>query len=581
MEHYLRKRDGRWILRYAMSVLLMCRVILPSFAQDVVCLSYEDNFVPSNGRPLKLPMLSKKDRLKSNAGVISATINSYNEQVVKCMNYAMSVWENQIQNCESISIELNEGKIESDIKTDVLYTNYNGVYLPSALYAYKTNLPNTGESNGIITINENTDWDYSLGDNISDSGKNLTFALMRAIARILGFGSSVNINDDGEYYFACRRGYSVFDNLISDTQGAKLNTIRLMGGDSNPYLKKYIESNSADFFVNVGNSKYELQSPPYNKSIPPFTYLKDDDSLMRAVVDEGSYAFSIDSATADILNELGWNVAVSSSVKIISDELGESGIGSAYVDHIFRIDYRNVKPQNPKWELVLPLVSGGKETQVLKDNGLTCSVPAICEEDENCFEINQDGDIEAVLRFSCTIDGKTVVADPYRIYLELKPYIESATVVKIVDHYPVPSYDAHFKAKYRGTLSLTVSVEEEYSSKLKTVHVYEPYIATGVVEYIKSRTFAWMHFIATNKYGESTYTIELDPDEILDDGPVTSIESIKSEFDSYTCFEVYNLNGVKVVSLDDAKGLENIHGIFIIKCFEKDNNFKIIKYIGL
>ena len=79
---------------------------------------------------------------------------------------------------------------------------------------------------GIITINSNTDWDYNIGDNISSDKKNLSFGIMRAVARILGFGSSVQVESPGNYSFADKRLHSVFDSMVSDSSNKKFDFYR-------------------------------------------------------------------------------------------------------------------------------------------------------------------------------------------------------------------------------------------------------------------------------------------------------------------------------------------------------------------
>lgn len=54
-------------------------------------------------------------------------------------------------------------------------------------YMEDNNIPCAGK----IIINETQEWDYSVDGNIDSAKKNLCYGFMRAIARILGFGSSI------------------------------------------------------------------------------------------------------------------------------------------------------------------------------------------------------------------------------------------------------------------------------------------------------------------------------------------------------------------------------------------------------
>lgn len=100
---------------------------------------------------------------------------------------------------------------------------------------------------GKITINSRTSWDYSLGEDIPNNCKSLTFALLRGIGKILGFGSSVKINDNSQYYFGCKRGYSVFDNLVINSERTKLTSVTLKVGRPNSALNDFIQSGTKHF----------------------------------------------------------------------------------------------------------------------------------------------------------------------------------------------------------------------------------------------------------------------------------------------------------------------------------------------
>ena len=108
-----------------------------------------------------------------------------------------------------------------------------------------------------------------------------------------------------------------------------------------------------------------------------------------------------------VLRELGWNVKDRPSVEIVCDEAGDNGIMSAYSRHSFHIRSDNpASITNPQWSLSLPLADGGVEKLTLNDNGLSCTVPAI--ENEERYKINVNGDIYASLDFSCQSNGTMI-----------------------------------------------------------------------------------------------------------------------------------------------------------------------------
>lgn len=584
----------RRILKTSLHSLLVCALCLVTlmsgcqdiYAQDYIYLSFPESFMDKSGNSVKLPALKKSDRANSRASIIRANSVTTDEQIDKCLNYAISVWQSRILDCDSIFIDIAVAEIDCDLITEVKYVRDNNVYVPSALNAYKNKIHERDHQypDGKITINSRTSWDYSLGEDIPNNCKSLTFALLRGIGEILGFGSSVKINDNGQYYFGCKRGYSVFDNLVINSERTKLTTVTLKGGRPNTALNDFIQSGTKHFWIEESPIKLELAPPPYTNSNLPFANLNDKTSLMGPIFDVGSYSLQIDDKTMTVMKILGWNESPTTPIKIVCDELDDSGLASAYTSHIFRIEHDGVSLQNPSWSLELPLGNGKSNILTLSDNNLSCKVPEI--KDENIYKINQDGDIEGILRFTCKINGKTVTALPYRIYFELKPYIEEAVIERIVDNYPLSSYDAYYKVKYRGASSMTVSVEEEYGSKLKSSRVKEPYIGTGVIKAITAPYYAWMDFVVENKYGKITYTIELAPNGIVNPASLqsssnynhkSSVNLKEIENNLFDCYEVYDFKGLKIKTCSSKDELKNLKGFFVVKCYSQGIYLKTIK----
>lgn len=576
-------------------VCALCLVTLISSRQNInaqgqIYLSFSENFMAKSNNSVKLPALDKLYRVNSRASIIRANSRTSDEQIDKCLNYAISLWQSRILDCDSIFIDIVVDEIDCDIITDVQYVQENNIYVPSALSAYTNKIHNRDHTypDGKITISSKTSWDYSLGEEIPDNCKSLTFALLRGIAKILGFGSSVKINENGQYYFGCKRGYSVYDDLVINSENVKLTSVNLMGGRPNSELNDFIQSGSKHFFVETSPTKLELTTPPYTNTNLPFSNLSDKTSLMGPIFEVGSCSLQIDDKTMSVMKVLGWNESQMIPIKIVSDELDDSGLASAYTSHTFRIEHNGVSLQNPSWSIELPMNNGNSNIIALSDNNLSCKVPVIA--DEEVYKVNQDGDIEGILRFSCKINGKNVTALPYRIYFELKPYIEEASIERIVDNYPLASYDAYYKVKYRGASTMTVSVEEEYGSKLKTSRVKEPYIGTGVIKAITAPYYAWMDFIVENKYGKTTYTIELAPNGIVNQTSLqppkktnhtSSINSKDIENDIIDCYEVYDLNGLKIKTCSSKKELKNLKGFFLVKCFSLGLYVKTLKLSSL
>lgn len=563
---------------------------MSAFAQDYVELIFSDTFNETSGTPFSVPALSKKKRTSSRASIIEITNEGdIEDEVYKAADYAMSVWESYIIGDTKVNIKIQlADNIEEDIRTSVHYIQQDGLLMPYALFAYLENISDRDITtpDGIITINSNTKWDYNLGDNISPDKKNLSFGIMRAIARILGFGSSVQVESLGSYKFTDKRYHTIFDNIVSDSSNKKLTSISINRGKPSQELKDFIENPNITFWVNTGNTTYQLAEPPYTKECPPFVFLKDKNSLMRGDLKAGDYILSVDQTTGTILHSLGWNTQLP-LISIFSDDVDESGLASAYSSHRFRINTDNlpndVTISNRIWTLELPLANGEIQSLELADNNLSCTTVPI--ENEENYKINSDGDIKAQLKFRCTIDG-TETSVSFKIYFELKPLIEYAVIDRIEDNAPLDSYNAYYSVKYRGTDKIKVSVEEEYASMVISTYIKEPFLANGVAEQITAPFYAWIDFVAENEYGKSVYTIELQPYGIVSDNSglvedlVTGLRSVKADGATDVLYEVYDISGVYIgqfTKLSDIKSIPQ-KGILIVRRRSK-NSVETFKYV--
>jgi len=543
-------------------------------AQDIETIIYSDTYTEASEQSVKVPFLTKAQRANRNASHFVVINSDLDENVSKALDYAFSVWEGSILTSDSIYIEVRTEDIEESIRTAVQYFNTTNEAIPLALKYHNDPLEerNRDIADGIITINSNINWDYNIGDNISSDGNNLAYGLMRAIARILGFGSSIEINDSGNFYFQNRRYHTVFDKRIENSDGLSLSSIKVNGGRPSGSLDNYINTSGQEFFVRTNDKLFKLDPPPYTREYPPFVFLADQNSLMGGKLSTGNYILNIDETTKTILRDLGWNIQPKPSVNIKSEDVPDTGIASAYDSHRFSAECGDAMVKDPLWSFILPLVNGTMQIVHPEDNNLSCTIPPIA--DPNLYHVNQDGDIEGVLQFSCVINGIEVKAPPFKLFLELKPLIEYASIEEIVDNAPYASYDAHYKVKYRGADKIKVSVEEEYSSKLKTCYIREPYIAYGVADHITAPYYAWIDFTAENKYGKSIYSIEIEPhgsswSKLYAGLDLTAVRhsDLSEIISGNDRFEVYDAAGIKVGDYTDIADIDRIprKGLLIIK----------------
>ncbi|MCM1141830.1 MAG: hypothetical protein NC453_24935 [Muribaculum sp.] len=516
-------------------------------------------------------MLPKTERVGRSASSIKLDYaDNVDEQIVKAVEYAASVWESYIQNSVELYVEINTVDINDDILTDVRYRQDNGILFPTALQAYKNQEKEREHTtpDGIITISSRTNWDFGLGENISSGGVNLAYGIMRSLGRIMGFGSNATVDENGDYRFTDKRYHSVFNGLVRNSSGKYLNELKVNKGMPSIELKNYIEDPVQNFWVTTVNGNFKLSSPPYTTSCPPFVFLDDESSLMRANLRAGDFILDIDQTTLSIINEMGWNIHIPKKIEISSEDIPESGLASAYRTHGFHIKNAGHAISNPKWTLSMPLPDGTTECIELPDDNLSCRIGPI--EDETKYKVSQDGYIKASLDFACVINGSEETAFPFAIYFELKPYIEYASVEDIIDNHPFDSYNVHYKVKYRGADKIKVSVEEEYSPEIKVKYIREPYIAYGTADNVSDSFYVWIDFTAENEYGKTVHTIELQPGGVVSDGIKSTnrhsgIGKVTGASREY--YELYRADGrrIGVFSHPEQFKLHRDEGIVIVR----------------
>lgn len=267
--------------------------------------------------------------------------------------------------------------------------------------------------------------------------------------------------------------------------------------------------------------------------------------------------------------------AVQAVISIVSEDVPETGRASAYQPHGFRIEGAGLSVTEPQWVLQLPLANGGQESLELEDEALSCTIVPIG--DGSKYRVDSDGSIEGQLRFTCLVDGEKAEAAPFRLHLELKPLIEYAAIERIEDNSPYDSYDAYYVVKYYGAEKVKVSVEEEYSSKVKTWYVDEPYIARGVADHIAASYYAWLIFTVENEYGQSVYTIELAPHGVTaQNDPELSMD------DGDEAIEVSNVSGVKIGTVGSLSEICNLpyKGVLVVRRICNGKVVETGKYIN-
>lgn len=568
-------------------VLSLCSIV--AYAQVATdTLRIVENFNVAGLSPNVSAVLPKAERLSTQKGVINFNfLNEIPDSIKTSISVAGDIWSHYLDEKANINIDIEFTPLENDIEIDIIYhseTNDADTYYPLCLYNYLFGYDENASSAKIF-INSNSAWECGYGNNYSTSANNMTYAIMRSIASVMGFGSSViektyrNINI---LNFKQRSGYSAFDRLIFNSAGKRLDTIERITNSriDNVELRTYCQP-QGDTIVYAGENSYlyKLYTPTPFQRYKSLLYLDNASSLMHYDLQKGDKIQVVDNITANILNKLGWNSFQESAVKIVGQNIPESGITSGYESHTFSITNPTGESiSNAIWTYKLPLANGGDTIISQATNVLNFQIPAI--ENENLYKINVNGDIYGTIKFEGMQNGNEIV-DVYTISLGLKPQIKSVEIINTVPTGLYGNYDLFFNVDYIGGDYLYVVKEEEYGSSAFAQFVYEPFLAHVKVENVTSDYWVWIDIFVENEYGESVYTIEIPVEYNLKakSGPlVASINDLSSNYDDQY-FDIYDIIGALILKHGHKADINNLdEGLYIIKSFRGEQCIKTIKY---
>lgn len=567
-------------------------------AQETVCIDFIESFNNiSSSDSISLPLVKKINRLKSTSA-ISFKINHDNsvpDSVVKCLEVSTDIWRSclNINSNHAINLQLTWEDLsnDEDVKVSVTYVKDDSQdYVPSSLYySLRPELQNDGACDAKISVNKNIEWDcgYSIENNLGI--RNLNYAMLRSIAIALGFGSSLslkNLTTGAIVRFPFSQGHSLFDKFLVSDNGTQLKDLNNTGRTQNPEIINFCTGVYGNVHINgicndnSSKSQYRMYTPASYEKNKSLVYLNNNQSLMHYSLNKTIKKLQIDTITANVLNTIGWDVLVPyNNLKIIGNNIPESGITSAYTSHSFYIDgdeKNNIS--NARWYFYLPSVDGSEVLEKSAEECLSFNIDAISE--PNNFSININGDIYGKVIFSGVLNGETINLQ-YNITLELKPSISNVNVIKR-NNEGFDSYDAICTVDYKGADYLYVILEEEYGSTLRNQFVREPYLAHFICKNITSPYYAWIDIIAENQYGSEIYTIELPPfnnQRSISENRPKSINNTLNK-DEFSKIRIYSTNGnyIKTISqLGETKSLPT--GIYILEYYKGDTIVRTSKLI--
>jgi hypothetical protein len=299
---------------------------------------------------------------------------------------------------------------------------------------------------------------------------------------------------------------------------------------------------------------------------------------MSYLIGEGDMMQNIDDSTLDILKEVGWYKLYNrDSYDILCGDIGDDGIGSAYADHTFTIENRGDEDISQyEWHYYIKDDNDNyvECTKDKKGNLLTTTESQFTIKEisgiDN-YKGNINGDLEGKIECEYTINNKKYKATPFTVSLERKPQIISVdlTPIRNSSNY---TYSLCGKVEYTGADYLTLEIEEEYSTSLRSYRITEPFLAHIATGNISSLYYSWATIRVKNKYGSAYETIEFAPYYSIS---TNNVEMLSDE--SYV--ELYTLSGYKMFegSYGEYQKQNLRSGIYILKDKENGITTKVLR----
>ncbi|MBO5180603.1 MAG: hypothetical protein J6B92_01785 [Paraprevotella sp.] len=567
-----------------LSVFSMLTDIAVSQVREII--SFSEKFQPPTEDITVTGTLSKEQRFSNTiCGIINLTFDETLPDTMRIsLQAAASIWENYLDNEANINIRVDyvDELSDADIVTSVVYVGGGEPFInyPQSLYYYINNdLNNNGYPfDAIVQINKHTKWDCNLGGTFSPNTNNLAYAMMRAIATTLGFGSSVR-NSKGAISLSGKNIYSVFDKCIFSSENQRMEDVSIH------QLPAFVQPpQGISIYALKQDERYSLYAPPVFDPNKSLKYLNDPSSLMYHNLQTGDKKLQIDAVTLELLENLGWHIRYEKELEIIAHNIPENGIASAYTSYSFSLK-NNLGGllSNVKWEYHLQNAQGEYEV-ISEGSGVSFSISPL--EDEDQYRDNINGCVAGRIFCNGEIDGRKVEAI-YNITLDLKPRIEKLYVKQLKYEDNGYFYTVDFIVQYKGATSAYVTIEEEFSSALRCQFLNEPYLAHGRADKINSAYCAWIDVEIENKYGKDTGTLEFKPHPkavpIQLDKPYLSEEELSKnkvpgDNSDYLNFglnsdevdiRVFDKNGVFIKSIKDKSEISGMApGLYLLRYYQ-------------
>ena len=499
--------------------------------------------------------------LRSRQGNILATVPVSPYMTIgleHCLMMAMDVWEEQLNIKEPVrfKVTFNENMSpDVEIQTTVEYAldrnrNCAPLNLLNQIEFQRKDEVTT------IDINAYVYWNSSWANELEFGYDNLTTALTRHLAHILGFGTSIVQSGTG-INFANPNTASLFDNLIVNADNLSLGS--LAGFGSSEAIEAFLVQ---DLYLNLPGGKQRLYSNSQGfvlyRSGCYFSLEKDN--LMNYPYQDKTKLLPINPETLDALSAIGWEVKPH-ELSLDGSSLDTYGYGSVYQRHIFKASGQDGTPiTNARWKYQLYNNHSGAYVDQTQGTGGSFTIPSILKGNEYLDKYQcQQG------RVVCEAnDGASV---SYPVFLDAHPLVLGYQIANVQDAENPYYFSFDIILSYVGSDNGVLTVCNEGGAAMlfdikgsgqTTIHVPNAFKYSQL----------WIDVSLDNNYGSGTKRFYYDYDSNL------SKREIGIDFpDVQENVEIFTLHGVRLYGISSMDELPR--GIYIIRKNDKLKGSKI------
>ena len=153
--------------------------------------------------------------------------------------------------------------------------------------------------------------------------------------------------------------------------------------------------------------------------------------------------------------------------------------------------------------------------------------------------------------------------------LETAPKIISVDNKKVDFSNYETYYDFSFDVTFSDATSVTIGVEQEYSSWYDIIHVNEPSPAHVNLKCLSRGNMVWVDIIAENEYGKDTLTIELPVMTEDNANGLTTIDKSPAKIDY---IDIYSLDGRFMKRIKNLSELSSYHACTLLLQYYNNKN---------